>query len=335
MGQYANFYNSVNGDRKYDADSFAEWLRPFFTTGVFNGELQVTGGNGDMSINVAPGNANINGKMKNFEVAKTLTLDLADASLPRIDNIVIRRDDANRDFYIMVQKGSYGETPTAPSPVRENEIYDLVIAQVLVAPATIAITQSAITDTRMDNDLCGWVTGTVEEISFDQIVAQWQAYMSEFEEENLNAFNTWFNSIKSSIESILNNNSVINDSQSSVTTTYSSSKIDTKLNDKLDKNVQFVDEGDFNDLIVVGKTTISVLRTFGSALNAPIANIPGVYTVISNCSAVNGGTQLAIESSTNRIFTRTYLGGNDWRNWVEYVSKKAFVLEGTTLKITM
>lgn len=110
-------------------------------------------------------------------------------------------------------------------------------------------------------------------------------------------------------------------------------EVDNSLNGKLDKNVQFVDEGNFNDLIVVGKTTISVLRTFGNAMNAPL-QIPEVYTVISNCSAVNGGTQLAI-TSTSRIFTRTYLGGNDWRNWVEYVSKNAFVLEGTTLKITM
>ena len=36
MGTYANFYNSDNGDRVYDADSFSEWLRPFFKTGVFN-----------------------------------------------------------------------------------------------------------------------------------------------------------------------------------------------------------------------------------------------------------------------------------------------------------
>jgi hypothetical protein len=32
MGQYANFYNSRNGDRVYNADSMSEWLLPFFTT---------------------------------------------------------------------------------------------------------------------------------------------------------------------------------------------------------------------------------------------------------------------------------------------------------------
>ena len=35
---YGLFWNSVSSDRVYDADSFAEWLNKFFTTGVFNGE---------------------------------------------------------------------------------------------------------------------------------------------------------------------------------------------------------------------------------------------------------------------------------------------------------
>lgn len=232
MGEHANFYNSVNGDRKYDADSFTEWLKPFFTTGVLNSNLQVTAGNGDMTINVAPGYSNINGKVKYFENTKTLTLDTSDASLSRIDSIIIRRDDAARDFSIMVLKGSLATNPVAPSPVRANEIYDIVIAQVLIEPATISITQADVTDTRPNSELCGWITGTVKEISFDQITAQWEAYMSEFEQENLEEFNTWFNSIKDTIQSILNDNSVINDSSISNLTTYSSQMINSELDKK-------------------------------------------------------------------------------------------------------
>jgi len=36
---YGLFFNSENGDRVYDADSFSEWLKPFFKNGVFLGGL--------------------------------------------------------------------------------------------------------------------------------------------------------------------------------------------------------------------------------------------------------------------------------------------------------
>ena len=55
MGQYANFYNSRNGDRVYNADSMSEWLLPFFTTGVFNNCFAVTATGDGMNISVGGG----------------------------------------------------------------------------------------------------------------------------------------------------------------------------------------------------------------------------------------------------------------------------------------
>lgn len=198
--EYATFYNSKNGDRKYDAESFAEWLEPFFLTGIFNGDLQVLA-NGDMSVSVDAGSANIKGKLKSFDEVTTLTLDMADATLNRIDNIIVRRDDEARDFTIMVQKGTLSSTPVAPSPVRTNGKYDLVLAQVYVAASAIAIEQANITDTRMNKELCGWVASTVNEIDFEQITLQWQDYMEQFKEENEKEFNEWFERFKEMVES--------------------------------------------------------------------------------------------------------------------------------------
>ena len=120
MGTYANFYNSDNGDRVYDADSFSEWLRPFFKTGVFNGELQVLASSG-MEVIVDTGNAFIEGKLKKFDSQTTLTVEQASANSTRIDAVVCRRNDTDRDFTLMVVKGS----TVAPLPVRENGIYDI------------------------------------------------------------------------------------------------------------------------------------------------------------------------------------------------------------------
>lgn len=195
MGQYANFYNSINKDRVYDASSFEEWLKPFFKTGVFNGELQVVQNSG-MNIKVKPGNAYIEGKLKYFENDTVLSIDAAHATYNRIDNVIVRRNDTNRDFTIMIQKGTNANSPTAPSPVRQDGIYDIVIAQVYVQAASIEIFQRNITDTRANSSLCGWVVSNIEEVDFDQIAAQFNDYFDDFKTTNLNSFNTWFNTIK-------------------------------------------------------------------------------------------------------------------------------------------
>lgn len=190
MGNYANFYNSINGDRKYNADSFEEWLAPFFKNGVFEGELLVSSAGG-FDVSVALGNAYINGKLRKFEEATTLTLDKASSTLARIDNIVVRRNDTDRNFFIEVVKGTESSSPVAPDLVRENGIYDICLARVYVGAAAVEVTQANITDTRMDSDLCGYVCATVEQIDFNQISLQWEQYLKEFKAGNLEEFEEW------------------------------------------------------------------------------------------------------------------------------------------------
>ena len=191
MGKYANFYNSDNGDRVYDADSFSEWLRPFFKTGVFNGELQVLASSG-MEVIVDTGNAFIEGKLKKFDSQTTLTVEQASANSTRIDSVICRRNDTNRDFTLMVVKGS----TVAPLPVRENGIYDIVLAHITVPASAVEIKQENITDTRMNADICGWVVSNIEEVDFDQVSTQWADYIANFEVNELQAFNEWFDTIK-------------------------------------------------------------------------------------------------------------------------------------------
>lgn len=199
MGTYANFYNSEDDDRVYDADSFAEFLKPFFSNGVFQGELQVTA-NDNMTVTVAAGNAYVDGKMKYFEAAQTFTVEAANANLARIDNVVMRRDDVNRDFTIFIQKGAFSSEPAAPSITRENGVYDLVLAQIYVEAAAISISQENITDTRPDTDLCGYVASTITQMDFSQFTAQWASYIANFKKENEDSYTTWENNRKEIIQ---------------------------------------------------------------------------------------------------------------------------------------
>ena len=182
---YGLFWNSINSDRTYDADSFAEWLRKFFTTGVFNGEMQVIPDSG-MVIDVEPGYVNINGKVRFFENMQAFTIDPASGVYPRIDAIVVRSDSAARAITCEYVKGDYsGNTPTAPTPTRTGGIYEIVLANIYVGAGATQILSNDITDTRADSDLCGWVTSTVEGVPMEQIVAQMQAQ-----------FMTWFDEMK-------------------------------------------------------------------------------------------------------------------------------------------
>ena len=178
---HAFFYDSENHDRVYGADSFEHWLKKFFTTGVFSGEMQVTANN-DMTVTVAGGYINIGGKVKFFQTGQVLIIETAHATYDRIDNIVVERNDTDRDFTVKVVKGGYSSVPAAPTPKRESGIDQRVLAQVKVVHGAVRILQADITDTRTDTDLCGVVTGTVEEYDFQQFQAQFDSYMELYKQ---------------------------------------------------------------------------------------------------------------------------------------------------------
>ncbi len=185
------FYNSQDGDRVYDAESFEYWLKKFFTTGVFEGDLQVTA-NDNMTITVGSGYANVDGKVRFFEDETTMSLATAGSTYDRIDTVVVERNDSDRDVTVYVITGGYSSDPEPTAPVWADGVYQLVLAQIYVSAGATAITQSSITDTRTDTDLCGIVTGTVEEYDFDQFAAQFDAWSEEKQAE----FLEWFEEMK-------------------------------------------------------------------------------------------------------------------------------------------
>lgn len=183
--QFGLFWNSENHDRLYDADSFEEWLKKFFTTGVFNGDLMVESA-GSMVVTVGTGYANVNGKVRFFDTVDNVTLNPANGTYPRIDTIVVERNDTDREISLKYVQGDYsGATPSATAPVRTANIYQIVLAQIYVGVGATEITQANITDTRANSALCGWVVGTVDEVDVSQMTAQVQA-----------DFLAWYDSMK-------------------------------------------------------------------------------------------------------------------------------------------
>ena len=112
------FYNSVNGDRKYDAKDFAEIFDGIIEDGVHKGigddfKVTATGGN---TVAVGTGRAWFDHTWTLSDTAVPFTIDAAHASLNRIDLIVLEVDssDAVRANTIRYLRGTPAQSPVAP-----------------------------------------------------------------------------------------------------------------------------------------------------------------------------------------------------------------------------
>ncbi|MBP5411457.1 MAG: hypothetical protein J6Y26_06090 [Lachnospiraceae bacterium] len=206
--EYGYFFNSQNSDRKYNADSFETWLKPFFISGVFAGTLQVTAQNTpDMTVKVSPGFANLHGKPGYWPDTNTLSLETASGVYSRIDTIVLRRDNTNRQISMEVVTGVASASPQPTAPQRTSDIFELVLAQILVGVGVTEITAANITDTRTDSTICGYVTATVDQMDFDQFKTQFDGWVADFEaseeewqDDTMAAFAAWFEEIRGQLD---------------------------------------------------------------------------------------------------------------------------------------
>lgn len=187
------FFNSVNGDRKYNADDISNYFLKLISNGVFatpSNAMQVQATVG-MTVNVSVGWAFINCKWLENTAEYPLTLDAADVVLNRIDRIVLRLSESPRTMGIYIKKGTPASTPTAPELSRtKGTIWELSLAKISIHAGVTDITQSMITDERADTELCGWVTGLIDQIDTTNLFAQFTS-----------AFNTWFSEIKDEVQS--------------------------------------------------------------------------------------------------------------------------------------
>lgn len=119
--------------------------------------------------------------------ADTLTLPLADPSLPRIDRIVMRYDAGARAASLQVLQGTASSTPTAPAISRTELIYDLCLAEITRPAGSTAVTTGQITDTRLDEKLCGIVRDGVTGIPTDELLAAARERIATLEENASNS----------------------------------------------------------------------------------------------------------------------------------------------------
>lgn len=172
----------------FDAADVAAYLAGH-TSGVFSSaeDFPVTAAGG-LKVTVGAGRgwvhpSHFTGYSITKREADTLTLPLADPSLPRIDRIVMRYDAGARAASLQVLQGTASSTPTAPAISRTELIYDLCLAEITRPAGSTSISTGQITDTRLDEALCGIVRDSVTGIPTDELLAAAKERINALEEK--------------------------------------------------------------------------------------------------------------------------------------------------------
>ncbi|MCM1218136.1 MAG: hypothetical protein NC548_26925 [Lachnospiraceae bacterium] len=207
MAVTSGFFNSINGDRKYDARQIGMYLGKLVSSGVFpnpSTNLQVTAAGG-MNIQVHSGRAMIDGHWMDNDSAYEITLDDADMALARIDAVVMRLDenDGARSIDLTVKKGTPSAAPESPVMERAGYVQEYCLALVNIPAVrndgTQEIIQANITDTRADTNVCGWVTNLIQHVDTSTLFLQWQDAYQRFYNASDAEFHTWLNGIKTEL----------------------------------------------------------------------------------------------------------------------------------------
>ena len=210
------FFNAVKQtdgtyDRVYNAEQMSRYFNGLVSPGVYEsvgGGLQVRAGTG-MTVQVQTGRAILgdNCQWLDNDAVLDITLNAAHVTLNRYTAIVMRLDYTNRSISIVAVDGANATAPIKPAMTRTSATMEYCLAYVYVGKGATTITQSAITDTRPDNTVCGWVTGLVQQVDTSQLFLQWQTAYAEFyaqmqawQTQQAAAFDAWFSTLTGQLQ---------------------------------------------------------------------------------------------------------------------------------------
>ena len=193
----SGFHNNkiVNGknDREYSALDIREPYRSVFSNGVkpndngtLGNDLKVEYVDGtQMQIRVAAGRGIFGGAFFWNKSAYNITLDTAGSST-RYDCIIVQNDDTENVRNTTIYVKSLNHIPTKADLKRQgDDINEYCLGYVIVPALSTSILGSNVKDTRLDQNLCGVITGV-----FNQVDGA--ALNKQFED----AFHEWFEDIK-------------------------------------------------------------------------------------------------------------------------------------------
>lgn len=214
MAVTSGFYNSMNGDRKYNSDQMSEMFDGIIADGVYAtiyNQFAVSINEG-MTLQVDTGRARFNHRWVKNDGIYLLTADAAEILFDRIDAVVIEVDNSDmvRDGFIKIVKGTPSATPSKPTLTKSEKINQYPLSYYTVRAGATEIAAADV-ENAVGTSECPFVTGVVSVMDIDMLVrqwgAQWDAWFKEHTlkgEQDLSEakyeFELWFNELQTILD---------------------------------------------------------------------------------------------------------------------------------------
>ena len=194
------FYNSLNGDRKYDATQLSSLFDGLIIDGIFAsiGTCFVVKADTGIIVNVGIGKAWFNKTWTLNDAILPMEAPISEILLDRIDALVIEVDtsEAVRANSIKFIKGTPSSSPVNPTLASRTTLNQYPLCYIYRPAGSTEITQAQITN-MVGSEATPFITGILQTINLDELLGQWENELDQFVSSEQADFTSWMNGEKS------------------------------------------------------------------------------------------------------------------------------------------
>lgn len=214
MSVSSGFFNSLNGDRKYNAAQMSAIFDGLIIDGVFAsiGTAFAVKAAGGLTVNVGVGKAWFDHTWTVNDSILPMTAPEAEVLLDRIDAVVLEVNgmESIRENTIKFVKGNPSSAPSRPTLTNEGNVHQYPLCYIYRKYGTAVINQADITP-MVGTESTPFVTGILQAISLDELLGKWQDELDRFTDarsqevddwiaQEESDFTAWFNKMKADLQ---------------------------------------------------------------------------------------------------------------------------------------
>lgn len=214
MSVSSGFFNSLNGDRKYNAAQMSAIFDGLIIDGVFAsiGTAFAVKAAGGLTVNVGAGKAWFDHTWTVNDSILPMTAPEAEVLLDRIDAVVLEVNgmESIRENTIKFVKGNPSSAPSRPTLTNEGNVHQYPLCYIYRKYGTAVINQADITP-MVGTESTPFVTGILQTISLDELLGKWQDELDRFTDarsqevddwiaQEESDFTAWFNKMKADLQ---------------------------------------------------------------------------------------------------------------------------------------
>lgn len=204
MSVTSGFFNSLNHDRRYNAQQMSAIFDGIINDGVFAniGVAFAISVDTGVTINIGKGKAWFNSAWVYNDAPLPKTLEGSEVVLDRIDAVVIEVDhtESVRMGDIKIVKGTPSSSPKRPTMVNNTNKKQAPIAYIYRKAGSTSINQADITN-MVGTSECPYITGILQVQNIDNVVAQWNAQWNQWYAEKVSETNSEASELLSEMKS--------------------------------------------------------------------------------------------------------------------------------------